>query len=150
MKHTELRPRFELESLIPFPTTMTVSLSAPVLNKDKYARYKVLSTFFFDWLNLVTSQIVLGHFMPREKGIAFIVWSYIYFYASVSYVIFSSFFTHSPIKCKWFANRSSWPIDETLTSTKTPALSRPGSNGYEKVPYTHQISRTETLPSNAV
>ena len=45
-------------------------------------------------------------------------------------------------------NGSIWPIDGTLIGTTTLVLSEPGSNDFEEVLHTHQVS--STLPSYAV
>ena len=58
-------------------------------------------------------------------------------------VIFQEFFfSHGPIKYKWFLNRSIWPIDRILIGTTIPCQSKPGSNGNEGAVHTPHISRT--------
>ena len=47
-------------------------------------------------------------------------------------------------------NSSIWPIDGTQTSINNPGWSGPGNNGNKEVFHSSPISRTETLPSDAV
>ena len=53
-----------------------------------------------------------------------------------------------PNRIQIILNRSTWPIDRTLTSTITPGQSEPGSNGNKGVFNTLQVSRTGASPSN--
>ena len=48
---------------------------------------------------------------------------------------------------KWL-NSSFWPIDETLTGTKTSGLVRPWSNDNKRILHIFQISRTGVSSSN--
>ena len=60
-------------------------------------------------------------------------------------LLFLSFFACGPIKYKWFANWSIWPIDNTLTGIITLGYSWPKSIGNEGILYTPQISKTGSL-----
>ena len=81
----------------------------------------------------------------RELGSLYVFCIYIFVVASKEFL-----FAHSPIKYKWFINKSMTIINGILTGTITPDQSGPGSNGNEGVLHTPQIPRTGTLPTNAV
>ena len=70
----------------------------------------------------------------------------------IFYVVVSSefFFARVSIKCKWFLNKPIWPIEGTLIGITTLGQSGTGSNGYEQVLHTSQISRSGASLSDAV
>ena len=67
-------------------------------------------------------QYIKGYFMPKGKGILFI--------------IRSNFFAYDSIVYKLFLNRPIWPTDLNLSSTTTSDQSGPGSNDNEGIHHT--------------
>ena len=80
---------------------------------------------------LMACQLVLGYFMGKGLGNAFISHLNLHYFCMV--VSKEIFFSFGPIECEQFLNRALCPIDGTLIGITTAGQSGPGSNDNESV-----------------
>ena len=90
-------------------------------------------------------QSVYGYFMPRGKGIAFIVRLYLHSLKSYFLInVFSCiFFAHGPIVYEYFSTWSIWSPNWIWIGSITPSPCEHENKVNEEVFHTLQISRTE-------
>ena len=67
-----------------------------------------------DLLTLTACQLVVGNFMLRSLEISYIV-RLSFMCSFLSFFVLDYIIKGVPFECKWYSNRSIWPIDGTLT-----------------------------------